>query len=140
MENVFNPNQIWDFVIKVLQERHPLFILWLAGQGAIVLFVTQFLKKQKNLQGNMVQILAAVASVVIATVQALLGGVFKDGVQGNDIEGVMLLGAAGWMAATWGYSVMTNRNNRPPPVIPVQGDAGVRDEIEEARRRVGDSS
>lgn len=111
MENLFNLDDLWAFVINVLTERHPLFLLWVAGTGAIVVGLTQALKKWKpTLQGNLVQSISAGISLVVSAGEAWIGGVFKDGFQSSDGEGIFFLAVAGWMAATWGYAVVTNRN------------------------------
>lgn len=113
--DLFNPNQIWDFVTTTLADRHPLFIAWLAGTAGVVGLVTQAVKKWKPaLDGNRVQMIAGGVALVASAVYAALGGVFKDGFQGNDLEGIVLLAVASWLMSMGGYSLATNRNDRPP--------------------------
>lgn len=111
----FDPNV---FLLDLLRRTSPLLVPSIpAAMGtvkgltsAIKVFVNRNKSWNEKLRGNVVQSLAGVVSVTVATGQAHLLGMFKVGLTVESVTGTLLLALIAWMGAMGFHDLLKDQN------------------------------
>lgn len=113
---------IMKLLTELLKQTNPGAILWVAAASALTKGVVDLVKRFfPKITGNPVQTLTLAVAFIATLIQAALAGIFTNGVDGKEIQSIVIVTALVWGSAIGINEIFTNRGGgivTPPPVSP----------------------
>lgn len=106
----FAPHVV-EYLTGYLQRTNPALLALVVPTGLLVRKLVQIIRaKFAHLQGNVIQTIAAGVAVAVVSIQASLGGVFRDGTNLQEITGLLVVSVMAWFGGIALNEIFKNQN------------------------------